>query len=154
MNEYKQKKDGWCGPAALSYVLSTFGVNKSQEEIVEKTKTTIDYGVDPAPLIKFTEGLGFKVREINGDKPEDSLKTISLEVKKGNGVIVDYLVSGKDDGGHYVAFLGLKGKDINIFDPSDGKKTVMDKSYFIENWKDRTKSGKLMKNWAMIISGN
>lgn len=150
-SEYAQRKDGWCGPAALSYALSLIGIDIDQEAIAKETGTTVTEGVDPQPLIKAAKKYGADVEIKNGDKPEETLKELIEEVKEGKSVIVDYLVSGDKDGGHYVVFLGQKQGRINIWNPSGGKKELMDKSYFITNWKDKTESGKTMKNWAMVI---
>lgn len=151
MNDYAQKKDGWCGPAALSFALHELGIEVSQEVLAKESGTTVDGGVDPNPLRKSAEKHGVTVEIINGENPDSTLKKISQEVKNGASVLVDYLVSGKEDGGHYVVFRGMKGNNIRIFDPSGGKKTEMDKSYFIQNWRDKTENGKQMKNWAMVL---
>lgn len=151
MNEYAQKEDGWCGAAALSFALSQIGIDKDQERIVKDTGTTKSKGVDPSPLKKAAESYGAEVEIINGESAEKTLDLIDKEVKDGASVLVDYLVSGKEDGGHYVVFLGVSGNNIRIFDPSGGKKDEMEKSYFFSNWKDYTENGKVMKNWAMVL---
>lgn len=148
---YAQKKDGWCGPAALSYALHQIGIDVPQETLVKESGTTVDGGVDPAPLRKAAEKHGAVVEIINGEDQDSTLKTINKAVKSGASVLVDYLVSGEPDGGHYVVFLGTKGANIRIFDPSGGKKDEMDKTYFFKNWKDKTENGKPMKNWAMVL---
>lgn len=154
MNGYEQQKDGWCGPAALSFALSQIGIDVSQEDIAKETKTTMSGGVDPAPLMESAKKHGADVEVINGESPEKTLKTLVQDVKDGKSVIVDYLASGEKDGGHYVVFLGQKEGKIRIWNPSGGKKDLMDASYFIQNWRDRTEGGKILKNWAMIVSVN
>lgn len=151
MNEYAQKEDGWCGPAALSYALSQIGIELDQEQIVKETGTTKSKGVDPNPLKACAEKHGAKVETLNGESPQKTLEEIDSAVKDGASVIVDYLVGGEEDGGHYVVFLGSKGNNIRIFDPSGGKKDEMQKHYFFSNWKDYTENGKTMKNWAMVL---
>jgi ABC-type bacteriocin/lantibiotic exporter with double-glycine peptidase domain len=147
---YAQKEDGWCGPAALSYALSQVGIKVTQEEIVKETKTTKN-GVDPKPLIESAKKHGATVEIFIGDSPQKTLKRLVEAIRQGGSIIVDYLVSGDTDGGHYVVFLGRKEGRINIWNPSGGKKDLLDDSYFISNWRDRTEGGKILKNWAMVI---
>jgi len=149
--EYAQKKDGWCGPAALSFALSHIGIDVPQEKLARDTKTTTKAGVDPYPLAEVAKIYGAKTHILNGNSPKDTLIQLDKEVKQGHAVIVDYLVSGEDDGGHYVVFLGKQGNNVKLWDPSGGKKTMMDTSYFIANWKDKEENGKEMKNWAMVL---
>lgn len=150
--DFAQKKDGWCGPAALSYALSQLDIEVSQEELAKQSGTTVKDGVDPYPLADVAKKHGATVETVNGDSPNKTLNILQDAVKENKSVIVDYLVSGEEDGGHYIVFLGRTGKNIRIFDPSGGKLREMDESYFISNWKDKTESGKTLKNWAMILS--
>ncbi len=149
--DFAQKKDGWCGPAALSFALSQIGIDVSQEKIAKETHTSVEKGVDPFPLKETAEKYGAKTEIVNGESPEATLKKLDDEIKRGHAVIVDYLVNGKTDGGHYVVLLGASGNDIKIWNPSGGHNDTMGKTYFISNWRDKTEKGKIMKNWAMIL---
>lgn len=149
--EYAQKKDGWCGPAALSFALSQVNIDVPQEQIAKDTKTSESKGVDPGPFIEAAKKYGAKVETISGRSQDKTLTTLIGAVKDGASVIVDYLVSGDEDGGHYVVFLGQHQGKIRIWNPSGGKKDLLDKQYFVENWKDRTEGGKELENWAMVI---
>lgn len=151
MSEYAQKKDGWCGPAALSYALHLVGIDVPQEALVKESGTTVGEGVDPSPLKKAAEKHKAKVEIVNGESTDETLIKLKHAIKDGAAVIVDYLVSGKEDGGHYVVLLDVKGNDIRLFDPSGGKIDTMTREYFTKNWMDKTESGKQMKNWAMIL---
>lgn len=150
MKDYAQKKDGWCGPAALAFALSQIGIEVDQEQVVKETHTDKN-GIDPKPLIACAKKHGAKTEVIEGENPDKTLTQLVHEVKEGGAALVDYLVSGEKDGGHYVVFLGQKEGKIRIWNPSGGKKELMDKSYFISNWRDRTESGKVMKNWALVL---
>ncbi len=148
---FAQKKDGWCGPAALSFALSQIGIDVSQEQIAKDTHTTVKDGVDPFPLKEAAEKYGAKTEVITGESPDETLKKLNSEIKKGHAVIVDYLVNGKVEGGHYVVLLGVTGNDIKLWNPSGGQNDTMGKTYFIANWRDKTENGKILKNWAMIL---
>lgn len=145
-----QKKDGWCGPAALSFALSQIGIDVSQETIVKDTGTTTN-GVDPFPLEKTAKKYGAQVEILNGGLADDTIEKMDTAKKEGAAVIVDYLVGGEEEGGHYVVFMGKNGNNIRIWNPSGGKRMSLEKPYFTENWRDWTEGGKTMKNWAMIL---
>ena len=148
--QFAQKKDGWCGSAALAFALSKVGIDVTQEQMVKDTGTTKD-GCDPKDMIQAVKKHGGTVDIISGKEPKTTLSQLDEAVKEKKSVIVDYLVSGEKEGGHYVVFLGKSGNNVKIWNPSGGKYDMLDKSYFIENWRDRTEEGKLMKNWAMVI---
>lgn len=147
----EQRKDWWCGPATLSYALLQVGIDVDQEKIAKDTGTTKAKGVDPFPLQKVAERYGAETEIMEGETPNGTLAKMDEAVKDGAAVIVDYLVSGDKESGHYIVFLGQSGNSVRIWNPSDGKKDELDKSYFIENWRDRTESGKVFKNWAMVL---
>lgn len=151
-NILAQKKDGWCGPAALSFALLKQGEYIPQETIVKETGTTITQGVDPNPLISFAKEKGYKTKIYSDGDPNTTLALLDVLVKKGESIIVDYLAGTSFEDGHYVVVQGVTDSKIKIFDPSSGKNDEIPRKYFIKHWKDKTRSGKVFKYWAFSIS--
>jgi ABC-type bacteriocin/lantibiotic exporter with double-glycine peptidase domain len=149
--DFQQKKDGWCGPAALSFALFQQGKYIPQEEIVKETKTTVESGVDPKPLIDFVEKQGFKTKVFSNENPKATLGAIDYLHKSGKSVIVDYLEGDSLEAGHYVVFQGMKGNSITVWNPSTAKNEKITKKYFVEHWKDVKSSGKVFKYWALVF---
>jgi ABC-type bacteriocin/lantibiotic exporter with double-glycine peptidase domain len=149
---YTQKKDGWCGPASISYLLHQQGKEISQEEVASKTHTTVENGVDPKPIIDFLQDLGFSTKVIS-DMPKKLAMRDILQMKKdGMSVLIDYLdgTSLKEDG-HYSVFEGLENNKIKLFDPQEGKVISMPKNKFLDNWKDTKKDGSIFRTLAIGI---
>ena len=151
MSVFQQKKDGWCGPAALSFALAKQGVHVSQETIARVTQTTTTGGVDPAPLIRFVKGKGMKTKVLNGKEPNETLTALDYLLKKGYSILVDYLAGVTYKDGHYVVYQGETDRNILVFDPSQGKSVTLKKSYFIKNWRDKTKTGQKLVYWALAF---
>ncbi len=152
-SDFPQKEDGWCGPAALSYAAAQQGVYVKQSSLAKFTGTTIRNGVEIKDLMKGARRLGFKLKTIRGKKPSYSLSYLNKEVKKGNSVVVDWLL-GNDitEDGHYSVFKGTTTNKVKLWDPSPGKMKVLNKENFIKRWKDQTISGKSKDyRWAMIL---
>jgi ABC-type bacteriocin/lantibiotic exporter with double-glycine peptidase domain len=149
---YAQKKDGWCGPASLSYALMKQGIEMSQDEIAQKTDTTVKDGVDPNPLIRFVNSLKLQTKVFDGESADETLENITHFLYFGYSCIVDYL-DGDDieEDGHYVVVEEVDEDEIKIWDPSGGKHKELDRDKFIKHWKDRTESGKLLKHWAFCF---
>lgn len=145
---FAQQKDGWCGPASLSYGLMKQGIEKSQEEIAKKTDTTVKDGVDPNPLVRYVNSLPLQVRVFRGEDAEKTLEDMTHFLHFGYSVIVDYL-EGKE--GHYVVVEDINDTTIKIFDPEGGKYRSLAKNKFIANWKDYTEGGKMFKHWALCF---
>jgi len=148
---YAQQKDGWCGPAALSYGLMKQGVEASQEEIAEETDTTVKEGVDPNPLIRFVNKLKLQTKVFNGESADKTLEDMTHFLYFGYSCIVDYLAGEKKDDGHYVVVEDISKDMINIFDPEGGKHRELDRKDFIAHWKDYTEKGKVLKHWAFCF---
>ena len=146
---FEQKKDGWCGPASLSYALMKQGVEASQEDIAKKTNTTVEDGVDPNPLIQFVNKLDLQTKVFNGEDAEKTLDEIAYFLYFGYSCLVDYLDQGE---GHYVVVEDIEKDEIEIFDPSKGKgQRTLKRKEFIANWKDYTERGKVLKHWAFCF---
>ena len=151
MIDLKQKKDGWCGPAALSFALLKQGKFFSQEEIARETGTTVTSGVDPAPLVTYVKSKGFTPIVKKNDNPSDTLRQLSVLVGKGRSVIVDYLEGNSYNDGHYVVFQGTLNGKVLLWNPETGKVEHIKKETFIQHWKDKTENGTVFKNWALIF---
>jgi len=147
---YAQKKDGWCGPASLSYALKKQDIEKSQEEIVKATDTTVKYGVDPNPLVRFVNSLDLDTKVFSGKEAEETLEEMTHFLYFGYSCIVDYLDGDSMEDGHYVVVEDI-GDEIKIWNPSGGKHEELQREKFIKKWKDRTESGKLLTHWALCF---
>ena len=135
---YAQKKDGWCGPASLSYALKKQDIEKSQEEIVKATDTTVKDGVDPNPLVRFVNSLDLDTKVFNGKSAEETLEEMTHFLYFGYSCIVDYLDGNSMEDGHYVVVEDI-GDKIKIWNPSGGKHEELDRVEFIKKWKDNIK---------------
>lgn len=152
-----QKKDGWCGPAALSYALRQQGVIISQKKIAKETGTTKANGVNVRELANFAKKQGMKVKTTrNGRSPIQTLKMLDSQRKKGNSVVVDYL-SGRHptiEDGHYSVLDKVTKDKIKIWDSWTGRKATLVKKNFIKNWKTNSATPKVKavtRRSAMII---
>lgn len=154
MNPLQQKKDGWCGPAAVSFALLKLGKYIPQEKIAKETETSIKKGVDPFPLVSFIKSQGFKTNVYSDKDPNATLSTLGVLAKRGNSILVDYLAGNSMDDGHYVVLQSVQGEKITVFDPQLGENKELTKSYFLRHWRDRTDSGRILKNWALVISNS
>ncbi len=147
MDAKLQQKDGWCGPAALSYVLSKYGKDISQEEIAKGI--TDKEGTEPWDMEAGARKYGLNPSVLSDDKDE-SFVFIEFLTDSGIPVIIDYLDGTKMSDGHYAVVDKVKGDRITIFNPSKGEETIS-KDFLFTHWKDKTAKGKIFKNWAMAV---
>jgi ABC-type bacteriocin/lantibiotic exporter with double-glycine peptidase domain len=149
-----QKKDGWCGPAALSYVMHLQGKDVSQEELAKKLHATVSEGTDNEDMIRVAKDYGYQVKVIENLSPTATLTQLESYRKKGNFPILDYLMGSdlKNDG-HYSVYMGQTNDTIKLFNVSPGKVEVRDKKNFIAKWKDIGTDAhkKTYNRWAMIL---
>lgn len=152
-SKFAQQKDGWCGPAALSYSMAQQGLEVPQKTLAKTTGTTVRNGVDPKFLTDEARRFGFTVETYSGEDPRQTIKKLDQALLDGKSVIVDYLEGTNiDTDGHYVVYQGSTGGKVILWDPSKARNIVLDKDKFIEQWKDKTVGGRIFKYWAMVLS--
>lgn len=152
-SKFAQQKDGWCGPAALSYAMAQQGLEVSQKTIAKATRTTVKNGVDPKFLADEARRFGFVVDTYSGEDPQQTIKKLDQALLDEKSAIVDYLEGDDiDNDGHYVVYQGSTGGKIILWDPAKARNIVLDKDKFIEQWKDKTIGGRIFKYWAMVLS--
>ena len=147
----QQQKDGWCGPASLSYVAKRAGIPTSQKKIVKLTNTTVTHGVDPKNLVKGAKSLGFSTKTFANKSPGKTLAAISRALTSNKHAIVDYLDGETLNDGHYSVIKRISPTAISLWDPSQNKIRSINKETFIDHWKDTSKTGGIFSRWAMIL---
>ena len=145
-----QKEDGWCGPAALSYVFKKYGKQVSQEEIVKETDTTEESGTETWDLKKSVIKHGFIPHVLPSQEKDKTFEIIKFLVSTKIPVLIDYLDGNSPEDGHYAVIDTISGDDVMLFNPSIGKETIT-KDWLFKRWKDYHSNGKVFKNWAMAI---
>jgi len=150
MKDLKQHKDGWCGPASLSFAMLKKGKYITQEEIAKETETTIGEGVDPASLVRFVKDKGFTPTVLKDGDPNKTLTKLGYFASKGKSILVDYLSGDSYDCGHYVVLQGVD-KNVLVWDPESGKQETIPKKQFINHWRDKTEEGQVFKYWALVF---
>jgi len=145
-----QKKDGWCGPAALSYALKKCGKQVSQEEIVKETGTTEESGTETWDLKKSVLKHGFVPQVLPSQEKDKTLEIIKFLTDTKIPVLIDYLDGNSMEDGHYAVINSVSGDDIHLFNPSTGEEKIT-KNWLFKRWKDVHSDGKVFKNWAMAI---
>ncbi len=152
-SKFAQQKDGWCGPAALSYAMAQQGLEVPQKTLAKTTGTTVKNGVDPKFLTDEARRFGFTVETHSGEDPEATIEKLDQALLDGKSVIVDYLEGTNiNTDGHYVVFQGSTGGKVILWDPSKARNIVLNKDKFIVQWKDKTIGGKVFRYWAMVLS--
>ncbi len=149
---YAQKKDGWCGPAAMQYALSQQGKEVSQEVLARRSNTTTE-GLDQKPLEHLAKQYGAETVVSQGKDPAATLLLLQAYRNMGWSVILDYMAGDevKEDG-HYIVLEKVNRDSLTVFDPSNGGSIKdISKEYFINHWKDVDEDGKTLKNYALMM---
>src|SRR3990167_1440018 len=106
-SKFAQQKDGWCGPAALSYAMAQQGLEIPQKTIAKTTGTTVKNGVDPKYLANEARRFGFLVETFSGEDPNQTIKKLDQALLDEKSAIVGYLEGeGTFNDGHYVVYQG------------------------------------------------
>ncbi|MBW2973866.1 C39 family peptidase [Candidatus Woesearchaeota archaeon] len=129
LKPFKQSK-GYCGPACLKMVLSSYGMNKSEKYLAKITKSSRTKGCDEKNIVKAAEKLGFK----GYVKKNSSIKEIKQLVKKGIPTIVDWF--SPEEAGHYSVVVGFDKDKIILADPHFGEFKKHKIEWFKERWFD------------------
>lgn len=133
-----QEKPGWCGPAVIQTALLAGGIEKTQKEIAKEVHKNW-WGTTQQIMLAYFSRF-FKIVNYKHDA---TMKDVSLHLKKGHIVILDWWdnIDKEDEpGGHYsiVGDYDYKLKGLTLVDPSNGRPdiwTISDKE-FNKNWYD------------------
>ncbi|NQU99432.1 MAG: C39 family peptidase [Parcubacteria group bacterium] len=126
---FKQSR-GYCGPASLKMVLSSYGINKSEKYLAKLTKTSRTEGCYEKNIIEAAEKLG-----LNGYvKQKSSIRELRELVKKKVPVIVNWF--SPEEGGHYSVIVGFEKNKIILADPHFGELKKYKIDWFEDRWFD------------------
>ena len=131
---------GVCGPASLKIVLAYYGVEKTEDELAERTHCSAERGTTAEELARVARELGFDVTTQNGATFAD----LANWLLKGVPPIVDWFTRGRDDypadrvasDGHYSVITGLTDTHIMLQDPEIGAERTMAREVFEKVWFD------------------
>lgn len=133
-----------CGAAAVQAILSYYGIDRREADLMQKLCTHPDRGTSPEAISRFLTSLGFEV-EIH---QESSLEDLQSELQKGRPVIVDGQAwrEGAElrlpwsqvwESGHYMIAVGLDSHYLYLEDPSLlGQRGKIARSEWLERWHD------------------
>ena len=141
-----------CGPASLKIVLEYYGINKSEEELVQLFKIKKGLGVDDKGIKTAVGKIGLKAVIKNNS----SFKDIEKWLKKDVPVMVDWFTRGRTDygdssvaDGHYSVVMGLDDIFIYLQDPELGAMRKIERSNFMRVWFDF--KGEYLKPNELIV---
>ncbi|KKU45705.1 MAG: hypothetical protein UX62_C0031G0003 [Microgenomates group bacterium GW2011_GWA2_46_7] len=125
-----RQKTGLCAPAVLKMVLAYYGVEKTENELAERTYCDPELGIGGEKMLEVVKDLGL------GGYIKDNASFEDLEnlvVKQQIPVIVDWF---SEDDGHYSVVVDLDSENIYLQDPEVGHLRAMRRSKFYRVWFD------------------
>lgn len=125
---YRQKP-GFCGPASLKIILDYYGLEKTEEELVNLAGSTAAHGTSSEDLIRTAKKLGFSAFQTDCATYTDMKQWLRQKIP----VIVDWF---SQDDGHYSVVVGLDENNIYLQDPELGQMRAMKKNDFFRVWFD------------------
>ncbi|MCX6719656.1 MAG: C39 family peptidase [Candidatus Staskawiczbacteria bacterium] len=141
-----------CGPASLKIVLEYYGINKSEDELIQLCKFKKGLGVDDKGIKTAAEKFGLKAVIKNNS----SFKDVEKWLTRGTPVIVNWFTRGRTDygdssvaDGHYSVVMGLDDSFIYLQDPELGAMRKIERNNFMRVWFDF--KGEYIKPKDLII---
>lgn len=158
---YKQIKRDYCGPCALSMILSKFGSSLTQEQIADtilkqqhgSTKKNA-YAHD---MVGYLAENGFGSLYIANLDDEKAWKVIKTYIRKGYPVLALQQYSKQTSRSHFRVIIGheyIEGKQehwISFHDPVDGPNQRLSKKEFFELWKPKIGSDQKNENVLLVV---
>ena len=128
---YKQETPHSCVPACLRMVLSSFGVDLSEEQLCKLCDCTAFGGTDALKVVDAARQLGF----CNTIKSTLSMEELLTQINSGCYPIV-YVNLLPIDGyksSHAMIVIEVEESDISVYDPLQGKRKIS-RSIFEKAW--------------------
>jgi len=155
--DVEQIEDYTCGPASLLAVLSTYGIDVTEQELEKAADTDPEVGANITALARVARSFGFKARyESNW-----TLRKLERELLRGHPVIIlgQAWREGADvkrpwrevwDAGHYMVVIGIDENHVYLEDPwIKGSRGSMTHQEFVDRW--RGWSDQNEKRWAQVV---
>lgn len=149
-----RQKTGFCGPASLKMVLSFYGIEKTENELVKMTGCTTEAGVEAPIMVNTAKALGLEGFIVDNASLEDIKKYVLV---KQIPVIVDWF---SEDDGHYSVVVDIDKENIYLLDPSFGYVRAMRLEKFYRVWFDfpgrfiTTKNDLIIRRMIVIYRNN
>lgn len=128
MNYYKQETNYTCGPACCRMILSKFGIEETEQNLVKILETKSHEGTGYEQLFKFAEKYNLDVLQGQDEKDVNKLQEL---VNEGWGVIIAYSL----DVPHFSVFLEHNGNHLFLMDPFRGERVAEHIKKFKHRWK-------------------
>ena len=142
--DVRQSTDYSCGAAALQALLGYWGVDKREQDLMQKLGTTPEEGTSPESIVTVAGELGCEA----GLKENLGFEDIEESLRRRVPVIcaiqawADFHSPGFSwekawEDGHYVIVIGLDSRSVYVEDPSLlGTRGVMPRAEFASRWHD------------------
>jgi uncharacterized protein len=142
--DVRQSTNYSCGAAALQAVLSYYGIDKRERDLMEMLKTTETNGTSPDNIVRVARELGFQAEPRENTKYEDLVAAyragtpVILDIQAWTASAPENRAWAKDwEDGHYVVLLGADDEFIYVEDPSLlGTRGIIPKREFLDRWRD------------------
>lgn len=149
-----------CGACALQAVMSYWGKNVDERELMRVLRTTSEEGTYPENIVRGAQELGFQA------EARDHLSLAEVERFTGGGAPMIALVqawrsekgapdsaAGEWDNGHYIVVLGVDKEYVYFEDPyARMSKAFMPRDTFVDHW-HQVMGGDLKKNPKLMQLG-
>lgn len=148
-----------CGANALQSILTYYGYDIREEEIMRMAGTTEENGTSPSGLMSVAKKYGIP-NEFHENLTIDFLKKcidngfpviISLQAWVDDPDRIDW--NNTWDEGHYVIAIGYDNRRIYFEDPSSTKRTSLTFEELDERWHDIEEDGKKYYHHGIIFKG-
>lgn len=155
---------GSCGPVSLQIVLAYFGIEKSENELIDLCGATPEAGTDHGDLEKAVTSLGLQFKTGSWKSAEESWETLNYWVnEKGVPVIVNWFsVFGGNYDGHYSVVYKITKEYVWLanpeFDTIEERNQKISWNNFLQIWFDFdgeyiAKSEDVVARWWLVVLG-
>jgi len=138
---FRQESEYSCGPAALRMMLAYYNILKTEEELVEKSRTSFE-GTCNEVLAETASH--FRMCIVQTDL---SMKTLFRCVESSTPMMVNY-INPTSEVGHFAVVVGYSDTHLVLNDPSNGENYEIEHSHFEERW--RSGDGK-HDRWGLVF---
>ena len=131
---YEQTERFSCGPSSLFICYRSFGLDITEQEIINSTGATDEQGSDWEDLERDAKGRGFTATMHNNG----SYGSLMLSMAGDTQVIVGWWSTRQvgADFAHYSVVRRITPEDITLMDTSFGDEFTMTRQAFEHSWRD------------------
>jgi predicted double-glycine peptidase len=148
---YRQSRPWSCGPACVRIILSLYGIEEAERDLIDEMGASALTGTAPRAIERALGGRGIGFAKVTNFHRLRTAKRPAIVAYQDHGPRgTDYATSW--DHGHYAVIIAASRDRVTLSDPSSKRpRRHLNTADFLSRWHDIDAAGTVYRQWGLLI---